>query len=202
MGLLDWLKGPKSNVEEVDDFIWVTKAAKGAGVIESVGETLATVDAPTVVLVAAHFEDCLAEIRLLLEASGIDDSRVFVLRADDLQSVQNSLAGLADSQRVEMIVAERHPLLEHDDALVEFARQCGCRFHIVHHLSLDDPLLKIFAGEWVRSVLQQLGMKEDEAIRSRMVSRRIREAQQKITRDAGRELVVESAEAWFKVNVP
>ena len=202
MGFLDWLKAPRSNVEDLGDFIWVSKAAKGAGVIRAVGESLSRSDAPTVVLVVAHFEDCLSELRQVLEASGTNDSRVFVFRADDLPSVKNSLLGLDDLQLVDVIVAERHPLLDCDDALVEFARQCGCRFRISHHVSLDDRLLREFAGDWVRNVLERLGMKEDEPIQSRMVSRRIRDAQAILTRTAIDNSVVESAEAWFERNVP
>jgi preprotein translocase subunit SecA len=40
--------------------------------------------------------------------------------------------------------------------------------------------MRIFAGEWVKSVLTRLGMKEGEAIESRMVSRRIEGAQKKV----------------------
>lgn len=200
MGFLDWLKAPRSNVEDLGDFIWVSKAAKGAGVIRAVGESLSRSDAPTVVLVVAHFEDCLSELRQLLEASGINDSRVFVFRADDLPSVKNSLLGLDDLQLVDVIVAERHPLLDCDDALVEFARQCGYRFRISHHLSLEDPLMKVFGGDWVRTVLMRLGMKDDEAITSPIVSRRVRAAQVKMAQNVVDASVVKSAEAWFERN--
>ncbi len=47
-------------------------------------------------------------------------------------------------------------------------------------LSLEDDLMRIFAGEWVKGILQRLGMKEGEAIESRMVSRRIEAAQKKV----------------------
>ena len=48
------------------------------------------------------------------------------------------------------------------------------------HLSLEDDLMRIFAGDWVRGILTRLGMKEGEAIESRMVSRRIEGAQKKV----------------------
>ncbi len=48
-------------------------------------------------------------------------------------------------------------------------------------LSLEDDLMRIFIGkDWVRNVLQRLGMKEGEAIESRMVTRRIEAAQKKV----------------------
>ena len=40
--------------------------------------------------------------------------------------------------------------------------------------------MRIFAGEWVKNILTRLGMKEGEAIESRMVSQRIEGAQKKV----------------------
>jgi len=48
------------------------------------------------------------------------------------------------------------------------------------YLSLEDDLMRIFAGEWVRNILTRLGMEEGQAIESRMVSRRIEGAQKKV----------------------
>ncbi len=47
-------------------------------------------------------------------------------------------------------------------------------------LSLEDDLMRIFAGEWVKNILTRLGMQEGEAIESRMVTRRIEGAQKKV----------------------
>src|SRR5690606_4564744 len=47
------------------------------------------------------------------------------------------------------------------------------------YLSLEDDLMRIFAGEWVSNMLTRLGMQEGEAIESKMVSRRIEGAQKK-----------------------
>src|SRR5204863_3232129 len=46
--------------------------------------------------------------------------------------------------------------------------------------SLQDDLMRIFAGEWVANMLQRLGMEEGEAIENRYVSRRIEAAQKKV----------------------
>jgi preprotein translocase subunit SecA len=47
-------------------------------------------------------------------------------------------------------------------------------------LSLEDDLMRIFAGAWVKAVLDRLGMQEGERIESRMVTRRIEAAQKKV----------------------
>src|SRR5437667_421130 len=40
--------------------------------------------------------------------------------------------------------------------------------------------MRIFAGDWVRNMLERMGMTRDQAIESRMVSRRIESAQKKV----------------------
>ncbi|QDT98373.1 preprotein translocase subunit SecA [Gimesia aquarii] len=47
-------------------------------------------------------------------------------------------------------------------------------------LSLEDKLMRVFAGDWVKSILSRMGMEEGEAIESRMVSNRIEGAQKKV----------------------
>jgi preprotein translocase subunit SecA len=47
-------------------------------------------------------------------------------------------------------------------------------------LSLEDDLMRIFAGDFVKSMLQRLGVQEGEAIESAMVTRRIAAAQKKV----------------------
>ncbi|MDP6722418.1 MAG: preprotein translocase subunit SecA, partial [Pirellulaceae bacterium] len=48
------------------------------------------------------------------------------------------------------------------------------------YLSLEDDLMRIFAGPWVKSILERLGMQEGERIESRLVTRRIEAAQKKV----------------------
>ena len=48
------------------------------------------------------------------------------------------------------------------------------------YLSLEDDLMRIFAGDWVRNMMGKLGMGEGEALESRFVSKRISAAQKKV----------------------
>lgn len=48
------------------------------------------------------------------------------------------------------------------------------------YLSLEDDLMRIFAGDWVRGMMSKLGMGEGEAIENTFVSRRITAAQKKV----------------------
>lgn len=48
------------------------------------------------------------------------------------------------------------------------------------YLSLEDDLMRIFASDRMRSIMQMLGMKEGEAIEHRMVTNAIEKAQRKV----------------------
>jgi preprotein translocase subunit SecA len=47
-------------------------------------------------------------------------------------------------------------------------------------LSLEDDLMRKFAGDWVKNVLTRLGMQEGEAIESGLVTRQIERAQKRV----------------------
>ncbi|MFO0947457.1 MAG: preprotein translocase subunit SecA [Planctomycetota bacterium] len=79
-----------------------------------------------------------------------------------------------------IVGTERHESRRIDNQLRGRAGHQGDPGSSRFFLSLEDDLMRIFAGDWVRGILQRLGMKEGEAIESRMVSRRIEAAQKKV----------------------
>ena len=200
MGLFDWLKGPQTTAQ-TEDLIWLTRQAKFAAVQREVADALADPDGFDAIFVVAHFQDCLDEIQSLATDAGWDQDRVFVTKSDTLEA-QAGQAAADPSLRILITVVERHPLPSHDDALRDFARSLSSQCRFVQHVSLEDSLLRLFAGDWVEQVLRQLGMQENDAIESRMVARRIRTAQEKIAARARGDAPAESAAAWLKENCP
>ncbi len=75
---------------------------------------------------------------------------------------------------------ERHEARRIDNQLRGRSGRQGDPGSSRFYLSLEDDLMRIFGGEWVKSMLTRMGMKEGEAIESRMVSRRIEGAQRKV----------------------
>ena len=200
MGIFDWLKGERSNFEVASDRIWLTKAAKFAGISAEVSRSLAGPEVPDAIFLVAHFQDCLNQLQLLAEAAGFDPTRIMVTTADAFAGRTASGIGLGENQTILISVAERHPLRSHDDAIADFARTLPCRCRLAFHVSLEDPLMQVFAGEWVQNILRQLGMSENEAIESRMVARRLRQAQKKIEGHVTGDLPADSAEQWLERN--
>jgi preprotein translocase subunit SecA len=79
-----------------------------------------------------------------------------------------------------IIGTERHDARRIDNQLRGRSGRQGDPGSGRFYLSLQDDLMRIFAGEWVGNLLGRLGMQEGEAIESRMVSRQIQKAQKKV----------------------
>lgn len=79
-----------------------------------------------------------------------------------------------------IVGTERHEARRIDNQLRGRAGRQGDPGSGRFYLSLEDDLMRVFAGEWVRGFLERMGMQRDEPIVSRMVSRRIESAQKKV----------------------
>lgn len=197
MGLLNWFKKPPSNATVLDDVIWLTKAAKRDGIAQAVSHSLAAPNRPDAIILVAHFSDCLAELEKIVEDIEAPNP-IKVVSAGALKSG----IFIGGSQVVQLIVGERHPLPSHNQDVLEFAENLLCRSTVVHHVSLEDAIMRAFAGEWVQSVLKNLGMSESEAIESPMVARRLQAAQKKLGKECLSDFPATSAEEWMERNCP
>ena len=201
MCFLNWFRGEKSNVEVLPDRVWMTSRAKFAGIADFVQQALASRDSPLAMILVAHFPDCLEQLRKLVDEE-FSGSPVMAAGSSDLAAATSMRADLDESQRIDLVVGERHPLLSRDEAIEEFARGLPCRCRISRHVSLEDATMSLFAGEWVQTLLKRLGMKEGEAIESKMVSRRIMQAHEKIQERAWSDEPADSAGHWIERNSP
>jgi len=87
---------------------------------------------------------------------------------------------IADVGGLHVVGTERHDSRRIDLQLRGRSGRQGDPGSSRFFLSLEDDLMRIFAGEWVRTMLTRLGMQDGEAIESKMVSRRIEGAQKKV----------------------
>jgi preprotein translocase subunit SecA len=79
-----------------------------------------------------------------------------------------------------IIGTERHESRRVDNQLRGRAGRQGDPGSSRFYLSLDDPLLRIFAGDRVRAIMDRLKMPEGEPIEAGIVSRSIESAQRKV----------------------
>ena len=79
-----------------------------------------------------------------------------------------------------VIGTERHEARRIDNQLRGRCARQGDPGQTKFFLSFDDDLMRIFARDWVRTMMERMGLKEGEVIDSPMVTRGIAKAQKKV----------------------
>jgi preprotein translocase subunit SecA len=79
-----------------------------------------------------------------------------------------------------IVGTERHESRRIDNQLRGRSGRQGDPGSSRFYLSLEDNLMRIFASDWVQKAMRLMGMKEDDVIEDRMVSRQIEKAQRKV----------------------
>ncbi|MFC7516120.1 preprotein translocase subunit SecA [Herbaspirillum sp. GCM10030257] len=96
---------------------------------------------------------------------------------DEWQSLHDHVVSVGG---LHIIGTERHESRRVDNQLRGRSGRQGDPGSSRFYLSLDDPLLRIFAGDRVRAIMDRLKMPEGEPIEAGIVSRSIESAQRKV----------------------
>ena len=108
----------------------------------------------------------------------LDDHGRFLLHRIGWVQTIEALGGL------HVIGTERHESRRIDNQLRGRAGRQGDPGSSRFYLSLDDPLMRIFAGDRVRAIMDRLKMPEGEAIEARMVTPGLPSASTKVSSSA------------------
>jgi preprotein translocase subunit SecA len=109
-----------------------------------------------------------------------DEWKRVVQEIESKEKMKEEGRKVVDMGGLHIVGTERHEARRIDNQLRGRAGRQGDPGSSRFYLSLQDDLMRIFAGEWVANVLTRLGMEEGQAIESRMVSKRIEGAQKKV----------------------
>ena len=115
---------------------------------------------------------------------GADASIADADKAARTQKLKDEWAGLHEQVKaaggLRIIATERHESRRIDNQLRGRSGRQGDPGASRFYLSLDDQLMRIFAGDRVRAIMDRLKMPEGEAIEAGIVSRSIESAQRKV----------------------
>jgi preprotein translocase subunit SecA len=100
--------------------------------------------------------------------------------AAHLDSTQKEHDAVIAAGGLHILGTERHESRRVDNQLRGRAGRQGDPGASRFYLSLEDDLMRIFAREWVSTLLQRLGMEEGVPIESRMITNRIEKAQKAV----------------------
>ncbi len=119
-------------------------------------------------------------VRNIEEDASLDEAtktqRIAALKAEQIELNQK----VKDLGGLRIIATERHESRRIDNQLRGRAGRQGDPGSTRFYLSLDDQLMRIFAGDRVRAIMDRLKMPEGEAIEAGIVSRSIESAQRKV----------------------
>ena len=105
-------------------------------------------------------------------------------KAGRIHTLHDEWQGLHDQVKaaggLRIIATERHESRRIDNQLRGRSGRQGDPGQSRFYLSLEDPLMRIFAGDRVRAIMDRLKMPEGEAIEAGIVSRSIEGAQRKV----------------------
>lgn len=116
------------------------------------------------------------EAEIIALGEDADQAHVAQLRRQWVQDHKQVL----DAGGLHIIGTERHESRRIDNQLRGRAGRQGDAGSTRFYLSLEDNLMRIFASDKVRSLMQKLGMEEGEAIEHPWVSKAIENAQRKV----------------------
>ncbi|HSS22750.1 MAG TPA: preprotein translocase subunit SecA [Pyrinomonadaceae bacterium] len=111
------------------------------------------------------------------EANDEQWTGVFGRAKQIVEDEHNEVVGLGG---LHILGTERHESRRIDNQLRGRAGRQGDPGSSRFFLSLEDDLMRIFAGDKVKALMQRLGMEEGVAIESKMVSKRIESAQKSV----------------------
>jgi len=112
----------------------------------------------------------------------------YVVPTDKWNEAFNRYKAQTDQEHADVVAAgglhifgtERHEARRIDNQLRGRAGRQGDPGSSRFYLSLEDDLMRIFAKEWVSTLLQKLGMEEGVPIESKLITRRIESAQKAV----------------------
>src|SRR5450830_1741052 len=131
----------------------------------------------TDIVLGGNVEKQIEHIDANPELSDTDKASQALTLRDEWQSLHEHVVGAGG---LHIIGTERHESRRVDNQLRGRSGRQGDPGSSRFYLSLDDALLRIFAGDRVRAIMDRLKMPEGEPIEAGIVSRTIESAQRKV----------------------
>lgn len=160
---------------KVSDIIWISEQAKWQACYRMQQRNPATV-------FLAWFEDSRNKLEQFFRDNNITDARVKLIGFEG-----------ADYNTQAPVFIEHFPLRqEEQDKFTALGLQ-----EVTVYSALDEPLFQYFTGGKILSLVEKLGVREDEAIEHDMIVSSIRRAQEKIAEKIWVSGNARSQQDWF-----
>jgi hypothetical protein len=182
--------------------VWKTRAEQLKGMST---EAMKAVTSGNDAVIVTFFEGRQLECKVFFERTGIPfleltngfpaskNPSIYLMSAGDIHltsftSLRNSI----------LLFHGMHPFPGREDQVAQKFPNAVMKWCCA---SLEDPLFKAFGMESVATLMESLGMKDNECIEHKFVDKAIVSAQQKLKAKVRNELAAATEEEWFQKNV-
>jgi hypothetical protein len=132
------------------------------------------------------FETTRQQLQTHFNAQGINTQHIFLYR----------MANIANTRNVPVVFAEHYPLRAKEMECYTALQLTEARVYS----ALEEPLFAHFGGQNIIHIMQQTGVNEHEALENPMISRALKNAQEKLAANLLIEQTATSQSDWFKRN--
>jgi hypothetical protein len=171
----------KEDSLKIIDKVWMTEAAKLQAFVEEWKKD-------NTIFYVFWFDETLRNTELFFSKEIPAQAQFITAR----EATAHSLTGKT------VIFAEHYPLHQKEKELFEKLNLGQAQIWS----SLDEPLFKHFGGEKIVHLMKQLGMKENESVEHKMLSKAVQNAQEKIQKKVVIEQTAYSQKDWIEKNLP
>ncbi|CAN5207664.1 hypothetical protein BH11BAC6_BH11BAC6_00170 [soil metagenome] len=174
-----FLFGKKKLYVQITDIVFMKTAAKWQGCIDAYNKNAS-------LIFIAWFEETLQQLQKFLSEQNVTPQVVLYRQATNHITANKDL-----------IFIEHYPLSEKETALFTSLNLEAVKIFS----SLDEPLFQMFGGDNMINMMQNAGVKEYESLQHPLITKALKNAQDKIAAKVTIEQNALSQSDWFKRNL-
>ena len=210
MGLFNLFKSDKPSYS---DKVWMTKDAALKGMIT---ETLQILKKSEVPVVLSFFSDRQQEVIDFTSVKGVPysvidsnsavqrDNLVLLMDAQWLRTSQHAMDFLVQQfnvSAVHLLFYGHYPIPEKENELLnKVAVALNPKNELKFFSSLDDRAFEMFGAGNIKSIMEKMGLKQDEAVEHAMVTKAMARAREKIAEGVAQEIAAPTEAVWYQKN--
>lgn len=165
---------------KITDRVWISETAKWKACLHAGQQNDSAI-------FVAWFEDTQRKLQLYFAQNNKPVAQILLHRNVNSHLLTNQ----------QLIFVEHYPLSQNEQALFS---SLGLKEAIVFS-SLDEPFFQHFGGDRIITVMKKVGMSDDEPVEHAMITKALRNAQDKLNKKILLEQSARSQQEWLRKNI-
>jgi hypothetical protein len=194
----------------ISDKVWMTKEECFKGLATKALKAITRKEIPIVI---SFFDDAAEEIKDYFKKQGVpyfdwkiesfgesdDQNVVYCAQAEEIEHLLKNNSRIAKSPLC-FLLTGHHPMIATEDRLLNNVHTLTGASSFLFFLSFNSPLMEVFGVDNMKSLMQTLGMKQDECVEHVMITKSIARAREKIGQSLKSEIRTRNEREWYQKN--